>query len=204
MLYRCHMIIIVDYNASNLISIKKALDYLNIKSKITNNYSDIINAEKIIFPGVGNAKEAMINLKKRSIDLAMKKAFNKKTIILGICLGAQIALSYSEESNTSCLGIIEGFVKKIPNYLKIPHMGWNNINITSNHFLFKNITKKDCFYFAHSYYCCVKQKNIYATTEYSVIFPSVIGENNFVAVQFHPEKSSKSGLKILKNFSEWR
>ncbi len=202
------MIYIIDYNAGNLTSVKRALDNLNINSEITSDSNKILNAEKIIFPGVGAAGSAMENLKKLELEKAIKEAYKKGTPILGICLGTQIILSHSDESNgTNCLGLIKGdnklFKLKDPT-LKVPHMGWNSIDIKKEHFILKDVKEKDEFYFVHSYFPKpADTENIYATCEYEVNFCAATGKNNLFAVQFHPEKSGRTGLSILKNFYEW-
>lgn len=201
------MISIIDYEAGNLASVKRALDYLGIDSEITSDRSVIQNADRIIFPGVGHAKTAVEVLKKRGLDLSLKQAFEKGTPILGICLGAQIILSQSEEGNTECLGFIEGTCHKfnLTDFtLKIPHMGWNTVLIEQNHFLLKDLKEGDEVYFVHSYYPQPAHgEHVFAVSDYEIEFPAAIGYKNLFATQFHPEKSGPVGLQILKNFSEW-
>jgi glutamine amidotransferase len=201
------MITIINYEAGNLTSVKRALDYLRIDSVITNDPEMIMNARKIIFPGVGNAESAMAMLVKSGIDNAIRCAFKKGIPILGICLGTQIILTHSDEGDTACLGLIEGncpkFELKNRSY-KIPHMGWNRINMIKKHFIFKDFPENAEMYFVHSYYPAPSDaKNILAVTEYEIEFPSVIGKDNLIATQFHLEKSGETGLDILKNFSVW-
>ena len=191
----------------NLTSVKRALNYLGIESEITKEADKIINAERIIFPGVGHAKTAMGILKDRGLDTALKQAFKKGTPVLGICLGSQIVLSHSEEGNTGCLGLIKGTCPKFnlsdPS-LKIPHMGWNAVQIVQRHFLLKDLEPGDELYFVHSYYPQPEgSDNIFAMAEYEIEFPVAIGEKNLFATQFHPEKSGPIGLQILENFSQW-
>ncbi len=205
-------IVIVDYEAGNLTSVQRALNKLHIKSKITKDSSLIEKAERIIFPGVGAAGKAMQVLKKLGIDAALRSAFHKGIPILGICLGTQIIMERSDEDNTICLGFIPGEVKRFPedlrdkdgNKLKVPHMGWNSVHLDRDHVLFKGIDPENEFYFVHSYYPSPKNKRyIIGETEYGIIFCSVMGINNLFAVQFHPEKSGRPGLKLLYNFSKW-
>lgn len=205
-------IAIIDYGAGNLTSVQRALNRLNIKSEITSEPSRIIKADRIIFPGVGAAGRAMKTLKALGIDEALKNAFYKGRPILGICLGTQIIMQKSEEDNAQCLGIIPGEVKRFPEdlkdengeKLKVPHMGWNRIYLKREHILFKGISPEHEFYFVHSYYPCPEdEKYIIAETEYGIRFCSVVGLENLLAVQFHPEKSGRPGLKILENFSNW-
>lgn len=202
------MIVIVDYNAGNLTSVKRALDYLKIESQITPDPQAVSCAERIIFPGVGHAATAMKVLHERGLDEALQEAFARGTPILGICLGSQIVLAHSAEGDTPCLGFISGtcphFVLNDP-ALKIPHMGWNAVRLERPHFILKDIQPGDEFYFVHSYYpqpTC--PEDIFATSEYEISFPAAIGCANLFATQFHPEKSGKIGLKLLENFNAWK
>lgn len=201
------MIHIIDYNAGNLTSVKRALDYLDIPCRITFDTEEIRNAERIIFPGVGHAGSAMKTLIERGLDTALKEAYKKGTPVLGICLGTQIVLSHSEEGDVSCLGLIGGNTRKFSlqdKSLKIPHMGWDGIKVQREHFILKDVNESDEFYFVHSFYPEPNdQKYVFATCEYEVIFPAVIGMKNLFATQFHPEKSGKAGLSVLNNFSKW-
>jgi imidazole glycerol-phosphate synthase subunit HisH len=206
------MIAIIDYNAGNLTSVKRAMDYLGKSSVITDDYSKIINAERIIFPGVGAAGRAMSDLKKRRLDHAIIEAFQVGKPILGICLGTQIIMEMSEENDTKCLGIIKGRVTRfsydadMPGSanLKVPHMGWNSVMFKRNHPLFHGVERDSEFYFVHSYYPLPDEPdNILGETDYITRFASVIADGNLAAMQFHPEKSGEPGLKILDNFCEW-
>jgi glutamine amidotransferase len=197
--------VIVDYGAGNLTSVYNALNYLSIKSEISNEPEKIEKAGKIIFPGVGAAKAAMENLNRTGIGEAVKNAFKKGTPVLGICIGCQIILESSEEDGgVQCLGLLAGKAVKFksePN-LKIPHMGWNQVNFTEKHPILKDIPNGSNFYFVHSYhYDSYNMDFIYGTTTYgSQTFPSIIGKDNLIAVQFHLEKSGEVGLKMLENF----
>jgi len=206
------MISIIDYNAGNLTSVKRAMDYLGKESVITDDYSEIINSEKIIFPGVGAAGRAIADLKKRKLDQAIIEAFQNNKPILGICLGTQIIMEMSEENDTECIGIIKGRVKRFicdldkPEgiRLKVPHMGWNTVRLKRNHPVFQGVDRDDEFYFVHSYYPVPDDPDtILGETEYITRFASVLATGSLVAMQFHPEKSGEPGLKILANFSEW-
>jgi glutamine amidotransferase len=198
---------IIDYEAGNLTSVKRALDFLDIPSRITADPEDITRAERIIFPGVGHAAAAVAALKRRGMDQALREAFARGAPILGICLGAQIILSRSEEGDTECLGLIEGVCPRFSLHnpaLKIPHMGWNDIVIKREHFLLKDVRPGDEFYFVHSYYPQPAHGDrIFAAAEYEISFPVAIGRDNLFATQFHPEKSGRLGLHILKNFAAW-
>lgn len=201
------MITIIDYNAGNITSVKRALDYLDIKSRISKDYNEIVNAERLVFPGVGNAFSAMKYLNETGIGAAIIEAAQKGIPLLGICLGTQIILSYSEEGQVSCLNLIEGRVKKIVSEskdFKIPHMGWDDINLIKEHYLFKEIKPEDKFYFVHSYYVDPADKEaVIGTCNYIKDIPVVLGRKNIISVQFHPEKSGKPGLSILKHFNSW-
>ncbi len=201
------MITIIDYKAGNLTSVKRALDYLGIESIITPDKDAVAGAERIIFPGVGHAKTAIAVLQERGLDIALKEAFAKGTPIMGICLGSQIILSQSQEGDTNCLGLIEGncpkFVLEDPS-LKIPHMGWNVVTVTRDHYILKDVKSGDEFYFVHSFYPLPAEESaVFAHSDYEVTFPAAIGYMNLFATQFHPEKSGPIGLQMLKNFSEW-
>ncbi len=199
------MIAIIDYGAGNLTSVARALAHIGVKCNITDRYEDILSSEKIIFPGVGAAGKAMEIIKAREIDRAIYDVIAQRKPFLGICMGAQIILGRSEENDTTCLGIIPGAVKRFPEGdLKIPHMGWNNISFVRKHPVFEGLDEKAQFYFVHSYYLAPeKDGDIVATTDYGISFASVIGHDNVVATQFHPEKSGRHGLQILKNFCDW-
>jgi glutamine amidotransferase len=201
------MIKIVDYKAGNLTSVKRALDYLDIPCRIVSTGEELRDAERIIFPGVGHATTAMEILKERGFDVALREAFEQGVPILGICVGAQIVLSHSEEGDTSCLGLIAGdcpLFRLTDKSLKVPHMGWNEIVVTQPHYILKDVKKGDEFYFVHSYYPCPSDaSNVFAVCEYEVTFPAAIGHGNLFATQFHPEKSGRIGLALLRNFSHW-
>jgi len=201
------LIIIVDYGAGNLTSVHNALNYLNIKSKISREPAEIENAEKIIFPGVGAAKNAMETLNKTGIGEAIKNSVKKGTPVLGICIGCQIILESSEEDGgVECLGLLNGNAVKFKTErnLKIPHIGWNQVHFTKEHPLFKSIPDNSNFYFVHSYHPREGKEpfTTYGTSTYgSQTFPCIIGKDNLIATQFHLEKSGEIGLKTLENFS---
>ena len=189
------MVAIVDYNAGNTRSLQFALDRLGVNSSLTSNIEEIQSAEKIIFPGQGAALNAMQNLKKTGLDKIIP---NLKQPVLGICLGMQLFCRSTEEGNVDCLDIISTDVKKISNKVKVPHMGWNNIsNLKSQ--LFNNVIDNEFMYLVHSFYVPIIPETI-AESNYNGFFSVAIQKNNFYGVQFHPEKSSKPGIKILENF----
>jgi glutamine amidotransferase len=191
------MIAIVKYNAGNIKSVQNALTRLGFKSIITDNPSELSNADKVIFPGVGEASSAIRYLEERGLDKIITEL---KQPVLGICLGLQLMCRYSEEGNTKCLGIFDADVRLFPPVEKIPHMGWNNC-LTMKGDLFRGITLKDDLYYVHSYYAEISSYTL-ATCDYIVPFSAAMQKKNFYATQFHPEKSAEKGEKILKNFLE--
>tara|TARA_B000000475_G_C15885581_1_gene402316 strand:+ start:36 stop:659 length:624 start_codon:yes stop_codon:yes gene_type:complete len=204
-------IAIVDYGMSNLSSVVKAVEYVapNQKVIISSNPKEIDNADKIIFPGQGAARKCINSIFDKNLDKVIKKISNEKPF-LGICMGMQVLMDYSEENNgTDCLGLIKGKVKKFQstqkNQMKIPHMGWNKISKKNEHPIWNKIDNDSYFYFVHSYFIEPEDKtNIIGETKYGDNFCSVIAKNNIIAIQGHPEKSSKAGLQFLKNFIEIR
>jgi len=206
------MIAIIDYEAGNLTSVQRALTFLGQKSQITGDHTAVLHADRIIFPGVGAAGKAMFNLKSRKLDQALLKAYQDGKPILGICLGTQIIMEWSEENNTPCMGLIKGKVRRFPENvsdmdgrkLKVPHMGWNGIALKREHPLFREIDPSSEFYFVHSYYPAPTDPHaVLGETHYGRRFASVLASKNLVAVQFHLEKSGRPGLKILSNFCRW-
>ncbi|MCX7047172.1 MAG: imidazole glycerol phosphate synthase subunit HisH [Candidatus Sumerlaeota bacterium] len=201
------MIEIVDYEAGNLTSVRRALDHLGIESRITPDADKIARAQRIIFPGVGRAGSSMETLKRRGLDEALKQAFAKGTPILGICIGMQVSFDYSEEDDTQCLGLLKGRVKRFrlnDPALKVPHMGWNGIRVQRPHPLLEHVRPQDEFYFVHSYYPApADAADIVAVTEYETVFACAAGRRNLFVTQFHPEKSGPAGLQILERFTRW-
>jgi glutamine amidotransferase len=191
------MIAILKYSAGNIKSVQNALFRLGYESIITDIPSEILNAEKVIFPGVGEASSAIHYLEERGLD---KLIISLRQPVLGICLGLQLMCRYSEEGDTKCLGIFDSDVRLFPPVEKIPHMGWNNC-MTMKGDLFNGITTKDDLYYVHSYYAEISLSTI-ATCDYILPFSAAMQKGNFYATQFHPEKSAETGEKILKNFLE--
>lgn len=198
------MIAIIDYGMGNLGSVHKALTLLGITAQITDKPADVHQADGVILPGVGAFADAMANLTALGMDEAVKQVVATNKPLLGICLGMQLLMSWSEENGgVNGLGIIPGQVKRLPPGMKIPHMGWNDWLVKQDSPLLKAIEKGSHFYFVHSYYVEPEdEKVVLASTEYTTWFPSVIGRNNLFATQFHPEKSGRLGLQLLKNFGE--
>lgn len=187
---------IVNYNAGNVESVKNALNRLNIEPILTDDAEVLAAADKVIFPGVGEASSAMNYLRERNLDAAIK---NLTQPVLGICLGMQLLCDYSEENDTRCLGILPYKVRKFESKdLKIPQMGWNNIhNLKCD--LFKGVAENSYVYFVHSFYVETGAETI-AVCDYEVSFSAAINYKNFYAVQFHTEKSGAVGEQILENF----
>ena len=194
---------------SNLSSVIKAAEYVapNEKVIISSNSNEINDADKIIFPGQGAAKKCMQSIYDKKLDKIIKKNSKEKPF-LGICMGMQVLMDFSDENNgTECLGIIKGKVEKFKtkknNRIKIPHMGWNKVTKKNDHPIWNGIDDESYFYFVHSYYINPLEKSsVIGETKYGEKFCSVIASDNIVAIQGHPEKSSKTGLKFLKNFIE--
>jgi len=188
-------VIIIDYGAGNIQSIQFAFQRLGVNAKLSNSVQEIQNADKVIFPGVGEASQAMEMLKKSKLDLLIP---NLKQDVLGICLGMQLLCKHSEEGNTKGLGVFDVDVKQFSNAVKVPHMGWNTIqNLQSD--LLKEIPENSFMYSVHSYYACIGTQTI-ASSEYELEFSAALQSDNFYGVQFHPEKSSKDGAQLLQNF----
>lgn len=194
-------VVIIKYNAGNIKSVDYALQRLGLMAAITNKHEDILSADKIIFPGVGEASTTMSYLKKNNLDTLIKQL---KQPVLGICLGMHLMCEHSEESNTKCIGIYSETVKLfrpepgMENKTKVPQMGWNNIyNLKDG--IFDSSMENKFFYFVHSYYVTEGQHTS-AKCDYIIPFSAGLQRDNFYATQFHPEKSGEVGAKILENF----
>jgi glutamine amidotransferase len=206
------MISIIDYKAGNLTSVERALKKLEIPCRVTGDPALIRASERVIFPGVGAAGEAMKNLKSTGLDQAIKDFFLSGRPLLGICLGTQVILEFSRENRTPCLGLVPGQVLRFPDPLsdregrplKIPHMGWNTVDWTRKHPAVPERFLQMAFYFVHSYFPSPGEESlILGKTHYGIDFPSALAYKNLIALQFHPEKSGPPGLGLLKAFSEW-
>lgn len=198
------MIAIIDYDAGNIKSVEKALLSMGETPVLTRDPEVILQSDHIILPGVGSFGDAMENLNKFGLIDVIHEAINRQIPFLGICLGLQLLFESSEETpGVAGLGILKGKIVRIPEGpgLKIPHMGWNSLNVREGASLFKGLEKEPYVYFVHSYYLQAKDpKIVAATTEYGVTIHASVEKENVFACQFHPEKSSKTGLAILKNF----
>ena len=206
---------IIDYGMGNLHSIAKALEHVAGKDRVivSSSHAQILAADRVVFPGVGAIRDCMAELKKSGLDEVIARAAANRPV-LGVCLGLQALLESSEENQgTACLGLIPGNVVHFPrdmhasdsgDRLKIPHMGWNQVQQQRKHAMWKDIADNSRFYFVHSYYTAPSRPDdVAATTPYGIEFASVIARDNLFAVQFHPEKSQHAGLQLLSNFLDW-
>ena len=200
------MIAIIDYDAGNIKSVEKALLSLGQDVTVTSDREVILGADKIVLPGVGAFGDAMENLRKRELDRVIREAVKLQIPFLGICLGLQVLFEKSEEApGVEGLGILKGKICRIPKTegLKIPHMGWNSLHLENEGRLFKGISEDPYVYFVHSSYLMAEdEKIVRASAEYGTHIHASVEQGNVFACQFHPEKSSKVGLQILKNFVE--
>ena len=206
------MIAIINYNAGNITSVARALQNIGQDFVITDETKKLDAASHVIFPGVGAAGEAMAYLREKNLDVWLKNYIKTGKPLLGICLGTQIILDYSEENETDCIGLVAGSTKRFPDKLtsggqalKVPHMGWNSVTFRRSHPVFQDISPDAEFYFVHSYYPAPSDESaVLGITDYGIKFCSVLVKENLVAMQFHPEKSGRPGLQILRNFCAWR
>lgn len=209
------IIAVVDYGMGNLRSVSKALEHVVSDDQrviVTSDATDIADAERIVFPGQGAARDCMKHLKDMALDEVVLQAAHEKPF-LGICMGMQVLMAHSEENQgVNCMGLYAGDVRAFADEalaaqmqsLKIPHMGWNKVAHKQSHPLWQDIKENSRFYFVHSYYVDPDDKALVAgTTEYGIEFVSVIARDNVFAAQFHPEKSAHDGLQLLKNFCRW-
>jgi glutamine amidotransferase len=199
---------IVDYNGGNLRSVQRACHAVGIESDFTQDPDLVRRADRLIFPGVGNAQTAMETLLRLGLDMALREALQRGTPVLGICVGAQLILESSEESQIPCLGLLPGKTQRFrlsDPALKIPHIGWNEVRATRRHVLMDALPEGSEFYFVHSYHPNPAQdSDVYAVADYGGAFCCALGRDNLFATQFHPEKSGRLGLELLKRFSLWQ
>jgi glutamine amidotransferase len=203
------MITIIDYNAGNLTSVQLAFEHIGIDVRITQSPDEILSAERVVFPGVGAARSAMQNLRDLGLVEPLKQVVASGVPFLGICIGMQLLFDSSEENDgTDCLGLIDGTVKQFkpsdPTH-KIPQMGWNTVKQMTDHPIFDGVEDNSEFYFVHSFYPAPADSSaMIGQTDYAdVLFASAAAKDNIVAMQFHPERSGRIGLKLLENFYRW-
>ena len=195
-------LVIVDYGAGNLRSVARAVAHAGGQPLITSSGRDVERADALIVPGVGAAADTMANLKRHNMVAPIREYIASGRAFLGVCMGQQALFDVSEEGGEHpCLGVLAGRVVRLPDGLKVPHMGWNRVRIVQPHPIFENIPDGSYFYFVHSYYPRPDDAAIViGETEYGVTFASVVGRDNVVATQFHPEKSGATGLRMYENF----
>ena len=200
------MIAIIDYDAGNIKSVEKALNYLGEEAIITRDHDEIVNSDKVILPGVGAFADAMEKIRHYGLEETIHEVVEKNIPFLGICLGLQLMFESSDEGpGVKGLGLLPGKILRIPKSgdLKIPHMGWNSLHLQNNGRLFQGIPEDTYVYFVHSYYLHAEEPEIVkAVTDYSTTIHASVEKGNVFACQFHPEKSSRYGLKILENFAK--
>ncbi len=200
-------VFIVDYDAGNLKSVQRACAEVGVRAVVSSDPARLLDAERVIFPGVGAAGSAMRSLRRAGLDDALKTAIDAGKPVLGICLGLQISLDHSEEQDTRTLGIVPGAVRRFRfdrSELKIPHMGWNEVRPVRAHPLLEDIERGDEFYFVHGYYPVpARDEDVCALTDYETEFASAVGWGSYFATQFHPEKSGRVGLRLLEKFARW-
>lgn len=199
--------VIVDYDAGNLRSVQRALAEVGVEARLSSDATEIANAQRIVFPGVGAAGSAMRTLRRLGLDAALTHAITSGTPTLGICLGLQISLAHSEEGDTSTLGLLPGRVRRFrldnPR-LKIPHMGWNEVRVVQPHPVLAGLQLGDECYFVHAYYPDpTRADDVLAVANYERDFVCALGRGNYVGTQFHAEKSGRVGLDLLARFATW-
>ncbi|MCL5058150.1 MAG: imidazole glycerol phosphate synthase subunit HisH [Actinobacteria bacterium] len=196
------MIAIIDYGMGNLRSVEKGFEKVGVPAKIAADPGEVDRADGVVLPGVGAFADAMDNLRKTGMDGAVKRAIDGGRPFLGICLGLQLLFEASEEwGHSEGLGIFPGTVRRLPEGFKIPHMGWNQVLLRGDHPIMEGVPDGSSFYFVHSYYVDPGREDIIAgVTDYGMQFTSAVGYKNLYAIQFHPEKSSSLGLRVLRNF----
>ncbi len=194
-------IAIVDYQAGNLRSVQKALERFGANAVVTNDRSEIVESDGLVFPGQGANNSSMRHLRATGLIEPIKQFVGSGRPFLGVCLGLQLLLEGSDEGAEPGLGILEGWVRRLPNDVKVPHMGWNRVELQAGHPVFAGVASGSFFYFVHSYYADPVDDGLTTgTTEYGVRFCSAVSWGNAAAVQFHPEKSGSIGLTVYRNF----
>jgi glutamine amidotransferase len=195
-------IVIVDYGAGNLHSVARAVENEGVRPLITSSSKYLDEADGLIVPGVGAAEDTMRNLREHELVEPIKEYIASGRPYLGVCMGQQALFEYSEENDRQeCLGVLQGRIARLPDDLKVPHMGWNRVRFVREHPIFDGIEDGSYFYFVHSFYPEPTDRDVViGETDYGVTFPSVVAKDNVVATQFHPEKSGEAGLRMYRNF----
>lgn len=200
------MVGVVDYGAGNLRSVETALRHLGAEFVVVSRPEAVLRADRLLVPGVGEARAAMEVLRASGLDRALRDFLQSGRPILGVCIGSQIIFEHSEERDTPCLSFLPGVVRLFASApgLKVPHMGWNSVSWSTGHRLFAGLASEAYFYFVHSYYPQPADSSlVLAECEYGLRFAAAVGRDNLLAVQFHPEKSGPQGLRLLDNFLRW-
>ena len=196
-------LVVIDYESGNLRSVTRALESQGASPVVTGDAVQLQDADAVVLPGVGSGPSAMLALSQRGLVQPLRAFVASGKPFLGVCLGLQLLLERTEEGDAQCLGVLKGQVRRLPDRdgLKIPHMGWNNVNLRSKHPAIQDIPQNSYFYFVHSYYADPDDsESVLGATEYGVSFCSIFARGNLIATQFHPEKSGAAGLRIYKNF----
>lgn len=194
-------LVVIDYQSGNLRSVAKALETVGVSPIVTGDAGEIASADAVVLPGVGSGPAAMDALRQRDLVEPIRECVSSGRPFLGVCLGLQLLLDRTEEGNADCLGSVSGRVKRLPDGLKVPHMGWNSVRFKQEHPVFEGIPQDSHFYFVHSYYAAPDDETwVAGTTDYGVSFCSIYAKDNVVATQFHPEKSGRMGLRVYQNF----
>lgn len=197
-------IVVVDYQAGNLRSVVRALELSGARPTISSDPEVISNAAALVLPGQGACDTAMETLRTGNLIPALRNGIDSGKPFLGICLGLQLLLELTEEGDAPCLGIFPGKVRRLPDDLKVPHMGWNQVYFRKHHLIFKDVPQNSNFYFVHSYYADPDDDElVVATTDYGISFCAALAKDNLVATQFHPEKSGDIGIQIYRNFIDF-
>lgn len=196
-------IVVIDYESGNLRSVARAVEKAGVVPKVSSDPAALQDADGVILPGVGSGPAAMAALQSRSLVRPLLDYIASGRPFLGVCLGLQLLLDATDEGDADCLGLVPGRVRRLPDGLKVPHMGWNTVEFQREHPLWQGIPQDSHFYFVHSYYADpVARANVAGVTEYGVPFCSIYARDNVVATQFHPEKSGENGLRVYANFIE--
>ena len=194
-------VVIIDYESGNLRSVARAVEKSGVTPTVTSNVAALDTADGVILPGVGSGPAAMQALQSRGLVRPLLDYIASGRPFLGVCLGLQLLLDATDEGDADCLGLVPGRVRRLPDGLKVPHMGWNTVQFQRQHPLWEGIPQDSHFYFVHSYYADpVAPENVAGLTEYGVSFCSIYARDNVVATQFHPEKSGANGLRLYANF----